>query len=208
MPDAFVEKAKMWDSNPQVIALANLFAAELDQIVPDPSGRAILEFGCGTGLIGLRYVGKAASLDMVDASPAMLDVLRAKDEANTDTVTVHQGEIADQAIDPESIDWLITNMALHHVEDIPALLAQLRRLVKPGGRMTIGELEAEPGTFHAPEIVPHNGFDPQDLARVLEDAGFTVNGAHTFLTVPRKDNDGVTREYSCFVLDATRSSAR
>ncbi|UCF68665.1 MAG: class I SAM-dependent methyltransferase, partial [Acidobacteriota bacterium] len=91
MNDTFAEKAKNWDSNPQMIALANLFGAELDKIVPDHSGRAILEFGCGTGLIGLRFVRKAASLDMVDASPAMLDVLRAKDEAKADTVRVHEG---------------------------------------------------------------------------------------------------------------------
>lgn len=207
MPDAFVEKAKTWDSNPQAIALADLFAAELDKIVPDHSDLAILEFGCGTGLIGLRYAKKAASLDMVDTSPAMLAVLRTKDETEVETVRVHEGEIADQAIAAESIDWLITNMALHHVPDIPALLAHLRRIVKPGGRLTLGELETEPGTFHAPEVVPHNGFDPQGLARAFRDAGFTVNRTYTFLTVPRKDNDGVTREYSCFVLDATRSTA-
>lgn len=207
MPDDFAEKAKMWDSNPKIITLANLFAAELDKIVPDPSGLAILEFGCGTGLIGLRYANKAASLDMNDTSPAMLDVLRAKDVARADTVRVHEGDIADQAIAPESIDWLFSNMALHHVEDIPALLTHLCRIVKPGGRMTIGDLETESGTFHAPGVVPHNGFDPQELAKVFEDAGFTVNMTYTFLTFPRKDQDDVSHEYSCFVLDATRTSA-
>ena len=54
MSDTFVEKAKMWDSNPQIIALADLFSAELDKIVLDHSGLAILELGCGTGLVGDR----------------------------------------------------------------------------------------------------------------------------------------------------------
>ena len=210
MKDTFAEKAKMWDSNPQVIALADLFSAELDKIVPDHSGLAILELGCGTGLVGLRYAEKAGSLDMVDASPAMLDVLRTKDEARASHVTVHEGTLSmlvGHAVAPESVDWIISNMALHHVEDIPALLGQLRRLSKPGGRVTIGELETEPGTFHAPDVVPHNGFDPYELSRLFEKGGFTPNKTHTFLTMPKEDNDGVTRTYSAFILDATRPSA-
>lgn len=211
MNDTFVEKAKVWDSNPQVMALADLFSAELNKIVPDHSGLAILEFGCGTGLVGLRYAEKAASLDMVDASPAMLDVLRAKDEARASHVTVHEGTLsmlAGQAAAPESVDWIISNMALHHVKDIPTLIGDMHRLIKPGGRVTIGDLETEPGTFHAPEVVPHNGFDPQQLSRLFEKGGFTPNKTHTFLTTPRKDNDGVTRTYSVFILDAMRLSAR
>jgi len=209
MNDTFAEKAKMWDSNPQVRALADLFSAELDKIVPDHSGLAILELGCGTGLVGLRYAEKAASLDMVDASPAMLDVLRTKDEARASHVTVHEGTLSmlvGQAVAPESADWIISNMALHHVKDIPALIGELHRLIKPGGRVTIGELETEPGTFHAPDVVPHNGFDPYELSRLFEKGEFTPNKTHTFLTMPREDNDGVTRSYSAFILDATRSS--
>jgi len=209
MNDTFAEKAKMWDSNPQVRALADLFSAELDKIVPDHSGLAILELGCGTGLVGLRYAEKAASLDMVDASPAMLDVLRTKDEARASHVTDHEGTLSmlvGQAVAPESADWIISNMALHHVKDIPALIGEMHRLIKPGGRVTIGELETEPGNFHAPDVVPHNGFDPYELSRLFEKGGFTPNKTHTFLTMPRKDNDGVTRTYSAFILDATRSA--
>ena len=211
MNDTFTEKAKMWDSNPQVIALANLFAAELDKIVPDHSGFAMLELGCGTGLVGLRYAEKAASLDMVDASPAMLDVLRVKDETQASHVTVHEGTLSmlvGQDVMPESADWIISNMALHHVEDIPALIKDLHLLIKPGGRLTIGELETEPGTFHLPEVVPHNGFDPVELSRLFENRGFNLNKTHTFLTMPKEDNDCVTRTYSAFILDATRSSTK
>jgi len=209
MKDTFADKAKKWDSNPQVRALANLFSAELDKIVPNHSGLAIMEFGCGTGIVGLRYAEKAASLDMVDSSPAMLDVLRAKDEALASHVTVHEGTLSmlvRQTVAPESADWIISNMALHHVKDIPALIEELHRLIKPGGRVTIGDLETEPGTFHAPDVVPHNGFDPYELARLFENGGFTSVKTHTFLTMPREDNDGVTRTYSAFILDATCSS--
>lgn len=211
MNDTFAEKAKMWDSNPQAVALANLFAAELDKIVPDHSGLTILEFGCGTGLVGLRYAEKAGSLDMVDASPAMLDVLRAKEKARPSHVTVHEGTLSmlvGQTVRPRSVDWIISNMALHHVEDIPTLIDGLHRLIKPGGRVTIGELETEPGTFHAPEVVPHNGFDAQELSRLFENGGFTLVKTHNFLTMPKEDNDGVSRTYSAFILEATRPFKR
>ena len=211
MEDRFEEKAKMWDANPQIRTLANLFSAELDKIVPDHSGLAILEFGCGTGLVGLRYAEKAASLDMVDASPAMLDVLRAKEEAKASHVAVHEGSIdmlAGKTLAAASADWIISNMALHHVADIPALIGVLYRLIKPGGRVTIGELKTEPGTFHAPDAVPHNGFEPQDLAQLFATGGFIPSEPHIFLTVPKQDNDGVTRTYSTFILDATCASKK
>ncbi|MFW2365416.1 MAG: class I SAM-dependent methyltransferase, partial [Desulforhopalus sp.] len=187
MNDTFAEKAKMWDSNPQVVGLADLFAAELDKIVLDHSGLAIIEFGCGTGLVGLRYAEKAASLDMVDASPAMLDVIRAKDVSRANHVTIHEGTLSmlvGQTVSPESTDWVISNMALHHVEDIPSLIGDLHRLIKPGGHVTIGELVTEPGTFHAPEIVPHNGFDAHELSGLFENGGFTQIKTHNFLTMP------------------------
>lgn len=209
MNDTFADKAKMWDSNPQIMALANLFSTELDKIVPDHSGLAILELGCGTGLVGLRYAEKAASLAMVDTSAAMLDVLRAKEKARSSHVTVHEGTLSmlvGQAIALESVDWIISNMALHHVEDIPALLGELHRLIKPGGRVTIGELETESGTFHAPNVVPHKGFDPNELSRLFEKEGFTANKHYTYLTTPKEDSDSVTRTYSTFILDAHRSS--
>jgi len=205
--DTFSQKALVWDANPQVVALADRFAAELERIVPDPAGLAMLEFGCGTGLVGLRYAARAASLDLVDTSPAMLGVLRGKAGAGAPGVRVHEAGIADPTIGRASVDWLISNMALHHVADIPALLARWREIVKPGGRVTIGELEAESGTFHAPEVVPHNGFEPRELAKVFQDAGFTGVETHTFITVPREDNDGVVREYSGFILDALRPVA-
>ncbi len=207
MNDTFTEKAKVWDSKPQVIALADRFSSELDKIVPDHSGLAIVEFGCGTGLVGLRYADKATFLHMVDASKAMLDVLRAKEKARAKHITIHEGTLSKllgRADAPESADWVISNMALHHVENIPALLRELYCLTKPGGRVTIGELETEPGTFHAPDVVPHNGFDPSELSRLFKLAGFTVNKTFTFLTMPKKDHEGVTRRYSTFILDATR----
>jgi len=141
----------------------------------------------------------------------MLDVLRTNEEARARHVTVHEGKLSD--LDgpggaPEAADWIISNMALHHVEDIPALLGEMHRLTKPGGRVTIGDLETEPGSFHAPDVVPHNGFDPHELSRFFEDVGFIVNTTYTYLSVPRKDNDGVTRTYSAFILDATRPPAK
>ena len=211
MNDTFVEKARTWDSNPQIIALADLFAAELEKIVPDRQGLAILEFGCGTGLVGLRYAGQAATLDLVDTSPAMLAVLRSKQEARADQVHIHQGtlsELVGEAIATHSVDWIISNMALHHVEDIPALIAIFHRLLKPGGRVTIGELITESGTFHAPEVVPHNGFDPQELSRTFTRGGFIPEETRTFVTMPKVDSDGVTRSYSGFILDAIRSPGK
>lgn len=211
MSDNFAEKAKIWDSNPLVRGLADKFKAELNKIVPTPTGLTILELGCGTGLVGLHYADRADSLILVDTSKAMLDVLRTKKEANADHVVVHEGTLTtltQNNFRPQSIDWIFSNMALHHVEDIPSLLQELYKLLKPGGRVTIGDLETEPGTFHAPEVVPHNGFEVNELAQQFEKEGFTVTATYTYLTMPKTGGDGVTRDYKAFILDATSNSPK
>ena len=81
---------------------------------------------------------------------------------------------------PGGYDLIFTSMVLHHIEDVPALLSLFAAWCAPGGRLAIADLEAEDGTFHSDMTgVMHKGFDRNELASLIESAGFTIESAGT-----------------------------
>ncbi len=60
MSDYFSEKAKAWDAQPMREAMAQAFIAELARLAPAGPGTDALEFGAGTGLIGLKLARACA----------------------------------------------------------------------------------------------------------------------------------------------------
>jgi len=205
MADAFAAKARLWDGNPMIAAVVQAFYAVARPLLGDLSGRAVLDFGCGTGLLGLRFAAEAKRLDMVDASPAMLNVLREKIAAQgLRNVTIHQGQLAELGLPQASAQLIVSLMALHHVADIPALLQVLRKICAPGGQIIVGDLISEDGSFHAPDAAAHNGFAPEALGAMFAANGFAVQHTIRHHTMRKPDASGTLRDYPQFILAAQK----
>lgn len=205
MTDAFAHKAAAWDDNPvrRAVALA-FFNAVLPLAGPAASG-AVLDFGCGTGLLGLLFAADARRVELVDTSPAMAQVLRGKIAAQgLANVAVHLGDVADLALPEASFDLVVSLNALHHIPDIPPVLEQLRRLCAPDGHVMVADLMSEDGSFHSAEAVAHNGFDPAALARQFQAAGLLVQASLQHHTIRRPDASGTLRDYPQFLLHARK----
>jgi SAM-dependent methyltransferase len=99
----------------------------------DPAAR-ILDIGCGDGFhLGLlREFGNPGwRLEGVDSSA------RAVEMATRRGLTVHRSFVQDCPVPPESIDLALMIATIEHVDDPPEVLAAVRRLLKPGGRVVI-----------------------------------------------------------------------
>ena len=76
-------------------------------------------------------------------------------------------------------------MVLHHIEDIPGLLQNLLKTLKPGGFLALADLVQEDGKFHDdPTGIAHFGFDPLALITLLGQNGLIAlesQTVHTFI---------------------------
>jgi SAM-dependent methyltransferase len=208
--DAFAQRAATWDANPARAAISQAFFHIAAAEAPALCAGEALEFGCGTGSLGLRLaVALGTRMTFVDTSPAMLGVLREKLAAEgiaegPGGARVLRGELASLPIVPASMDAALALMCLHHVADVPAVIRGLALLLKPGGLLLLGDLLPEDGSFHGAEPVPHKGFDPEALAGACRDAGLAPRTHRCFHTVRKPDAAGTPHDYPLFFLAAAK----
>ena len=175
MTDAFADRAAAWDDNPVRVAVAQAFFTAAHPLAGSAASGAVLDFGCGTGLLGLLFAAAARRVDLVDTSPAMVQVLRGKLAAQgLAGVAVHLGDLADLKL-PEA------------------------------AHVMAADLLAEDGSFHGAETAPHTGFDPTALARLFTASGLRVQNTLQHHTIVKPDATGALRRYPQFLLHARKA---
>ena len=99
-----------------------------------PAGANVLELGCGTGSMwtnNLHLLKGGAQLILTDFSEGMLQT--AKKNVSAPHVRFQQVDIQDIPYPDAAFDVVIANMMLYHVPDLHKGLAEVRRVLKPGG---------------------------------------------------------------------------
>jgi demethylmenaquinone methyltransferase/2-methoxy-6-polyprenyl-1,4-benzoquinol methylase len=105
-------------------------------------GDRVLDACCGTG--DLAVAAKRAGAGEVvglDFSPAMLERARRKDAG----VEWLEGDVLALPFEDESFDAVTVGFGVRNVEDLPAALRELRRVLRPGGRLGVLEITTPRG---------------------------------------------------------------
>jgi len=102
------------------------------------SGKRILEMGCGNGWVSLRFARSGADVWACDISPKMIELARRYAEAAHLDVTFETMVCEEMTYEDSFFDFVFMHMALHHC-DIAATARQIRRVLKPGGKVVIVE---------------------------------------------------------------------
>ena len=200
----FDQIAAEWDDSPMRAGIATAVADAIAAAVPLSTRWRALEYGCGTGLVGVRLLPRLGHLLATDLSPGMLAVLREKAAAaGLDRLGTQVLDLTSGPIPADRYDFLFTSMALHHIPDVEALVHAFGAMLVPGGWVALADLDTEDGGFHGPDVpgVAHHGFDRTQVQRWLSEAGFTDVAFRTAHTV-EKIRDGETRRYPIFLATA------
>ena len=216
----FSARAKGFDTDRRQ-ERARALAAVLYSIIGKAAGKTArktarktaMEFGCGTGLVGLALAdcmaaeGDAfASLVFVDSAPGMISQLKEKlKQRDDDAFSAVCCDLLAETPENRQVDVIFSSLVLHHIADTAAALARLYDLLTPGGLLLIVDLDSEDGGFHAhePDFDGHNGFDRPALVQTARRAGFAqARAEHAYWD--KKMTNGVELDYALFVLIAQK----
>jgi ubiquinone/menaquinone biosynthesis C-methylase UbiE len=109
------------------------------------AGDTVLEVGPGTGYYTLDVARAVGRLHIFDLQPEMLEhTLRRAREAGVDNVEPRQGDARSLPYREDAFDAAYLVTVLGEIPDQEAALRELRRVVRPGGRLVVGELFGDP----------------------------------------------------------------
>jgi ubiquinone/menaquinone biosynthesis C-methylase UbiE len=141
--------------------------ARLREILEPRPGERLLEVGPGTGYYSLpvaEWVSPGGSLDVLDVQQEMLDhTMRRAREEGIENIAATLADARELPFGDDSFDGAFLVTVLGEIPDQDAALRELRRVVRPGGRVVVGEL------FGDPHMVTH-----ARLAERAEAAGLRV----------------------------------
>lgn len=165
-----------------------------------------MEYGCGTGLVGLSLVDKFNELVLVDPSPGMIAQVEVKKQENSlSHVSSICGNILDGLSISSKFDCIFTSMALHHEPNVPLLFQTLFSSIEEGGRLIVIDLDEDDGSFHAdePSFNGHHGFEHDYLLETSKKTGFSTTTVKTFYQGEREVLEKKV-PYSLFILCAEK----
>ena len=132
---------------PEAAALASLGCGNPTAVAELREGETVLDLGSGGGIdviLSAKRVGPAGTAYGVDMTDEMLALAR-RNAADAGVVNVHflKGVIEQIPLPAESVDVVISNCVINLSVDKPAVLTEIARVVKPGGRIGISDVVAE-----------------------------------------------------------------
>lgn len=129
-----------------------------------PKGSRILEAGCGVGAqtITLAANSPEAAFISIDISETSVNETRLKlAEAGFTNAIVQQGDIFNLPFEPESFDHVFVCFVLEHLPEPVKALALLKRMIKPGGTITVIEGDHGSAYFHPDNTLARQAIECQ-----------------------------------------------
>ena len=135
----FNEVAGEWDA-----MRANFYSEQVREKAFDRAGvragQLAADLGAGTGFVTEGLLRRGLRVVAIDQSEAMLAEMKTKFAAVSGRLDCRKGEAAELPLADQAVEHVFANMYLHHVDDPARAVAEMTRVLKPGGRLTITDV--------------------------------------------------------------------
>lgn len=166
----FSQVAEQWDT-----LRTDFFTEEVREkayeVAQVEAGKAAADIGAGTGFLTEGLLQRGLKVIAVDYSNEMLTFMSEKFK-DFNNVEYRKGESESLPIEPGSLDYAMANMYLHHVENPLNAIKEMTRILKPGGKLTITDLDEHSHEFLRTEHFDRwMGFKREDIKKWFIQAG-------------------------------------
>lgn len=175
-----------------------------------PASSAVLELGCGPGWLWLSNRERIPTdwdITLTDFSEGMLAEARQNMAHVPHAFTFAVADVQAIPYPDDSFDMVIANHMLYHAPDIPAALAEIRRVLKPGGRFYASTLAGD-YMRELEQLLPHRR--PPHLSFNLDNGAELLAAQFGNVTLHRFDNTLVVTEAEpliAYIVSMTPQSA-
>jgi ArsR family transcriptional regulator len=136
-----------------------------------PESATIADLGCGTGQAAARLAPWVGKVIGVDSSAAMLKAARARVEGLSN-VELRRGDLMAIPIESATCDAALLSLVLSYVAEPNAVLKEMARILKPGGRAVVVDLLPHDREDFRQRMGQHVlGFEPERVQLMMQTAG-------------------------------------
>lgn len=201
----FDSKAADWDKNPMHLDRSKAIAEHIRKSVPLNRQMSALEYGAGTGITSLLLREELKDIILMDNSTEMVRVMNEKiASSGASNIQAIHFDLEDSDYNDRKFDLVFTQMVLHHVNDVPAVLKKFSDLMKPGAYLAVADLCPEDGSFHGEGFSGHKGFNTDDLKDKLSEIGFSDISCRVCFVIDRKISETQSRKFNVFLMTAVK----
>jgi SAM-dependent methyltransferase len=140
--EEFTHQATSFGQSPAMTSAQTLGA--LVEMVPDEPQGQWIDIACGPGVVSRAVAGKVGSVNGIDLTPAMIE--EAEKRARVEevrNVSFAVGDATSLDFPEATFDGAITRLSLHHVPAPARMVAEMARVVRPGGVVVLSDLAAD-----------------------------------------------------------------
>lgn len=196
--DKFEMIAQMYDT-PERIHIAKVSSEAIRKYLDESKRKRAIDFGCGTGLVGMNLLNEFKSMLFLDTSPNMIDQVQQKmtdlniQHADTLCFDFEKGGLADL-----HADYIFMAQVLLHIPDVEFVLSRLFDVLNDGGHLLIVDFNKNENIVS--DIV-HNGFNQAELTDMMMKIGYKDIQSETIYSGSKIF---MGQDASMFILDSQK----
>lgn len=196
--DKFEMMANVYDTSERV-QVAREISNVIREYLDDSKNKNAIDFGCGTGLVGMNLLNDFNSILFLDTSQNMINEVKRKiDDSKIQNANILCFDLENEAALNLHADYIFMANVLLHINDIGLILSRLYQALNENGHLLIVDFDKNEKIV---SDMVHNGFDQAQLADIMSQIGYRDIQSKTFYTGSKMF---MGEDASLFILDSQK----